>query len=119
MCLTMAATDESCSVKILVAADVHLRRRKLEALGAAVSKEKPEVVALNGDLLDVGATYRHQVGARDCAALLSGLPPCELVIVRGNHEDANWLDFLAAWSLESRRLTLLHGAAAQRGIQTG
>ena len=118
MSFTMATTDESRIVKVLVAADVHLRRRKLEALGAAVSKDKPEVVALNGDLLDVGATYRHQVGVRDCAALLSGLPPCEIAIVRGNHEDANWLDFLAAWPLESRRLTLLHGSCAQHGPLT-
>jgi len=81
MSFTMATTDGRCSVKVLVAADVHLRRRKLEALEAAVLKERPEVVALNGDLLDVGTTYRHQVGARDCAALLSGLPPCEIVIV--------------------------------------
>ena len=114
----MEITGERRSLKVLVAADIHQRRGKLDALLAAVSREKPAVIALNGDLLDVGANYRGQVSVRDCAARLTGLPVGELIIVRGNHEDENWLEFLAAWPLDSRRPTLLHGSTARHGPLT-
>lgn len=115
---TMGMTDAICRMKVLVAADIHQRQGKLQALEAAVSRERPDVVVLNGDLLDVGATYQHQLSLRACAANLSGLPPCELIVVRGNHEDANWIEFLDAWPVASRRLILLHGSAVQHGPLT-
>ena len=106
---------EVCTVKVLATADIHQRRGKLDSLAAAVSKENPDVVALNGDTLDVGGTYQHQVSVAECAQRLANLAACDLVIVRGNHEDENWNQFLVAWPIKSRRLTLLHGSCFHHG----
>lgn len=107
--------DSGCTLKVLVVADIHLREAKLEALAEVVSDERPDLITLNGDILDVGQTYRRQVTSTVCAGMLSAMPVRDSIFTRGNHEDENWLEFLAAWPLETRPLTVLHGSSAQMG----
>jgi hypothetical protein len=47
--------------------------------------------------------------------MLAALPVEHLVFVRGNHEDANWTEFVAAWPHEQRPLVALYGTSISIG----
>jgi len=109
-----ASTD---TVKVLTATDLHLKRSLYGELRTAVEQHRPDVVCLVGDFLD--AEDRPPSNERltpTGAALALAALPCEIVLVRGNHEDyENWLEFEAAWQTTGRTLNALHCSAVKFG----
>ncbi len=82
------------TIRVLTVADLHQRRSLYEQLETAVTRHQPDIVALVGDFLN---GYQHGgnfLSVEECSRRLNDLPASEVVCVRGNHEDANWLDFL-------------------------
>ena len=98
-------------MRLLTVSDLHQRRYLFSQLTAAVAQHKPDCVALVGDFLD-GAFEPEPdwLSIREAAAALVALP-CEVVMVRGNHEDWNWPEFEAEWLASGRELHALHGSA--------
>ena len=74
-----------------------------------------DVVAMVGDCLHMGEDMENRLNVEECAAALSSLPCEEIVFVRGNHEDENWLKFAKCWHRSTRRLTTLHGEVFKIG----
>ena len=100
-------------MRVLTVSDLHQRRSLFSQLTAAVATHQPDVVALVGDFLD--ADHNPPAGCdrltiSETAAALAALG-AEVVMVRGNHEDANWPEFEAAWLASGRELHALHGSA--------
>jgi len=108
----------SLAMRVLTVADLHQRRALYEQLAAAVALHKPDVVALVGDFLDGWVPPPAGVdliSAIDAALALAALP-CEVVLIRGNHEtETNWPDFELAWRATGRPLHALHGSAVNVG----
>lgn len=105
------------TVKVLTAADLHLKRRLYSDLAKAVAKHRPSVVCLAGDFLDVEALppTNDRLTPTGAALALAALP-CEVAFIRGNHEDfENWLEFEAAWRTTGRTLHAPHHSAVQVG----
>lgn len=103
-------------IRVLSASDLHQSQLHYEELARAVSKHRPNVVALVGDVLNaVGSFGRSELSISKCAELLAALPVVHLVFVRGNHEDFTWTEFVAAWPHERRPLTALYGTACSIG----
>ena len=105
------------TVKVLTAADLHLKRSLYAELRTAVEKHRPAVVCLAGDFLDArnqrpsNERLTPTAAALDLAAL-----PCEVVFSRGNHEIfENWLEFKAAWDTTGRTLHAPHYSAVKVG----
>ena len=105
------------TVKVLTAADLHLKRSLYAELRTAVEKHRPAVVCLAGDFLDArnqrpsNERLTPTAAALDLAAL-----PCEVVFSRGNHEIfENWLEFKAAWDTTGRTLNAPHYSAVKVG----
>jgi len=105
-------------MRVLTVADLHQRRSLYTQLEEAVALHKPDVVALVGDFLDgwvpppVGVDL---ISATDAALALAALP-CEIVMVRGNHEtETNWSAFELAWQATGRPLHALHGTSVNIG----
>jgi len=105
-------------MRVLTVADLHQRRSLFHQLEEAVAARKPDVVACVGDFLDGWVPPPAGVGllsATDAALALAALP-CEVVLVRGNHEtETNWPDFEAAWRATGRPLRALHGSSVNVG----
>ena len=105
-------------MRVLTVADLHQRRSLFTQLEEAVALHKPDVVALVGDFLDGWVPPPAGVdliSAEDAALTLADLP-CEVVMVRGNHEtEDNWPDFEAAWMTTGRPLHALHGSSVNIG----
>lgn len=101
--------------KVMTVSDLHQRASLYQQLQAVVAKERPDVLACVGDILD-GCDHLPDgcLGAEEIALLLAGLP-CEVVFCRGNHESFRWLDFEIAWSATGRPLHALHGTAVTLG----
>ena len=102
-------------IKILTVTDLHRVRVLYEQLARAVESHQPDIVALVGDFLDAGGEHADQFSTAECAAFLSRLACKEVVFVRGNHEDSNWWEFLAAWQATGRPLHALHGSTFVHG----
>jgi Icc-related predicted phosphoesterase len=103
-------------IRVLTAADLHQSRLHYRSLIQAAEKHRPDVVALVGDALYAfGRPGKHQFTAAECAKMLSELPVEHLLFVRGNHEDSNWTEFVAAWPHECRKLTALYGTTCTIG----
>ncbi len=96
------------TIKVLTVTDLHRVRSLYELLGKAVASHQPDIVALVGDFLDAGGEHADQFSTTECAAILGRLACKEVVFVRGNHEDSNWWEFLAAWQATGRPLHALH-----------
>lgn len=105
-------------MRVLTVADLHQRRSLYTQLEEAVALHKPDVVALVGDFLDGWVPPPSGVAlisSSDAALALAALP-CEVVLVRGNHEtEANWPDFELAWLATGRPLHALHGTSVNIG----
>lgn len=95
-------------IRVLTVTDLHQRRPLYEQLREAVAEHKPDIVACVGDFLDLGEAAGQSLSVPETVSILSGLP-CELVFVRGNHEDENWRDFELEWLSLGRKLNALHG----------
>lgn len=112
----------SRTIKVLTVTDLHQVRSLYEFLGKAVASHQPDIVALVGDFLDGVGGHADQLGTAECAAFLGRLPCKEVVFVRGNHEDSNWWEFLAAWQATGRplhaldRSVFVHGPLAMVGF---
>lgn len=94
--------------KILTASDLHLHHGLYHQLEQAVAKHKPDVLALVGDFLD--GRFPRPPGLLSPSAagwLLSNLP-CQVVCVRGNHDDAEMPDFMDGWNQDRPPLLALH-----------
>lgn len=105
----------SRTLKVLTVTDLHQVRSLYELLGKTVASHQPDIVALVGDFLDGVGGHADQLGTAECAAFLGRLPCKEVVFVRGNHEDSNWWEFLAAWQATGRPLHALHSSVFVHG----
>jgi len=105
-------------IRILSAADLHQSAVLYDQLAAAVDRHRPDVLVLLGDFLDVPGVGSGMLGTRECAEAVARLPVAEIVVVRGNHEDWNYLSFADALSSAGRSLTTLHGEAHVHGPLT-
>jgi|GEM_PF-1286316 len=103
------------TIKVLTVTDLHRVRSLYELLGKAVASHQSDIVALVGDFLDAGGEHADQFSTAECAAFLGRLACKELIFVRGNHEDSNWWEFLAAWQATGRPLHALDRAAFVHG----
>ncbi len=81
------------AIRVLTVADLHQRRVLYEQLEAAVTQHRPDIVALVGDFLNVWQHGGNFLSIEESARRLNALDVSEIVCVRGNHEDENWLDF--------------------------
>ena len=107
------------TVTLLTASDLHRSKKLYEQLRIAVTKHRPDVLALLGDFLD--ATNDDEDGkwsAEDCAQFLSRLPCPEVVFIRGNHEDSAIWTFGRAWQESGKEFHLLEGKCFAYGPLT-
>lgn len=108
----------SISLRVMTVSDLHQRHSLLAQLQEAVTRERPNVLACVGDVLDACEPLREGcLRAEEIALLLAELP-CEVVFVRGNHEAFRWPDFQIAWQATERPLHALHGTAITFGPLT-
>lgn len=99
-------------VQVLTVSDLHQRQALIRDLSRAVGTQKPDVVAIVGDVLEsLECDVVNQLSALECANQLADLPVEHLLFIRGNHEDANWTEFVTAWPHEERMLVGLYGAS--------
>lgn len=106
------------AVRVLTVSELHQQRVLFTKLREAVDFHQPNVLALLGDFLDVPGVGAGMLGTRECAEAIARLPVPEIVVVRGNHEDWNYLSFADAMSSAGRSLTMLHGEAHVHGPLT-
>ncbi len=92
-------------MRILTVADLHQRASLYEQLAAAVEKHRPDVVALVGDFLNVWQHGGAFLSIEECSRRLNALAAPNIICVRGNHEDDNWLDLIPG------RMQRLNGSA--------
>lgn len=103
-------------MRVLTAADLHQSRLHYRGLTQAVKRHHPNVVAIVGDALEAFLFHKtFHFSTPECARRLAKLPVDHLIFVRGNHEDRNWPEFVAAWPHEHRKLIGLYGTAYQVG----
>lgn len=98
--------------KILTVSDLHLHPGLYHQLELAVAEHQPDVLALVGDFLD-GRFPPHSKLLHPSTAgwALSNLP-CQVICVRGNHDDSEMPDFVAGWNPDRPPLLALHSEAA-------
>ena len=107
---------EPVRLRVITATDLHQSRLHYRSLALATQEHRPNVVAIVGDALhgfDLNSKY--QFTTAECAKMLAKLPVEHLLFVRGNHEEDNWTEFVAAWPHEQRKLTALYGTACAIG----
>jgi Icc-related predicted phosphoesterase len=97
------------NLTILTATDLHALKSLYRDLAGAVAIHKPDLVALPGDFLNASDSIKGRLTSGQCALALSQLPCPEIVFVRGNHEDENWIDFARAWRGTGKPLHALNG----------
>lgn len=103
-------------IRMLTVADIHQSQLHYCALVQAAKEHKPDVVAIVGDALyALGEPDKFQFSTHECAKILAELPAEHLLFVRGNHEDSNWSEFVAAWPHQTRALTASYGTACSIG----
>jgi Icc-related predicted phosphoesterase len=102
-------------VRLLTVSDLHQRRDLYALLASAVQEHRPDIVAIIGDFLDVPGTGGDQIPVPACARALADLETPEIVLVRGNHETSNFIEFAESFSTSGRAMVALHGEAHSRG----
>lgn len=105
-------------VRVLTVTDLHQSLRLYGQLAEAVRVHRPDVVAFLGDFLDVPARGTGLLTVEECAVAIAGLDVPEVVLVRGNHEDWNYLTFAEALKATGRVVVTLHGEEHVRGPMT-
>lgn len=108
--------EKRSTVRVLTVSDLHQSRMHFQNLERAVAEHCPDILAVVGDVLDaLSFDERRQFTTNDCAGFLTALPVSEILFVRGNHEDANWSEFVGSWPHEHRPLAALYGTSASLG----
>lgn len=105
----------SISRRVMTISDLHQRASLFEQLQEAIARERPDVLALVGDILDGCEPLPAGCLREEEIALLLADFPCEVVFVRGNHESFRWTAFEIAWHATTRPLHALHGTAVAFG----
>lgn len=105
--------------RLLTATDLHSRLEYFVALEEAVRRHKPHAVALVGDFLEGLSSSRGFLSQTEVGLILGRLDTARLLIVRGNHEHENWLEFRQAWISMRPVLQPLHAASSSIGAMTG
>ena len=100
------------SFRLIAVTDLHRSQALYAELSGVVSRLRPDVLAFVGDFLDCMGLAHPQLTSEECATVIARLTVPEVVFVRGNHEDLNWLDFEEAWNRTGRKGVKLHGEAA-------
>ena len=108
----------SKSLRIITASDLHQSESLYLQLGKAVEQYRPDVLALVGDFLDVPGTGTGMLSVPACAEAVAKMRVPEVVAVRGNHEDWNFLAFEEAFTRTTRQFRTLHGEAQNFGPMT-
>ena len=104
------------AIRLLTVSDIHQSQTLYRQLSAAVTLHQPDVVACVGDVLDaIEFSPARQFTPAECACHLANLSAKHVVFVRGNHEDSNWTEFIAAWPHCRRPLCALYGSAISVG----
>lgn len=99
-------------IRVLTSADLHQSRLHYRSLFQVAQEHRPDVVAIVGDALSaLELPGKCQFTVAECARMLAELPVEHLLFIRGNHEDNNWSEFVAAWPYERRKLTALYGTS--------
>lgn len=98
------------NIRVLAVSDLHQSRELYLQLAKAVKLHEPTVLAVVGDLLHCGDRDGTMLSVSEAAAHLCNLPVQHLVIVRGNHEDGNWPDFVDFWPDFGRPFHTLYGS---------
>ena len=101
--------------RLLTATDLHSRPEYFIALEESVRRHKPHAVALVGDFLEGLSSSRGLLSPSEVALMLGRLETDRLLIVRGNHENENWLEFRQSWHSKRPVLQPLHAAATSTG----
>ncbi len=102
-------------LRVLTVAELRQSRGRYQSLRRAVGRHKPDALALVGDFLDLERRSSDRLGTAQCAAFLANMPVKHVLFTRGNHEGANWREFVRAWPLDWRPLTALYGTAFTLG----
>lgn len=104
------------TIRVLTVSDIHQSKTHYRQLAEAVDLHRPDLVACVGDVLDaLEFSPKIQFTTAECSTLLAGLPVRHLVFARGNHEDSNWTEFVAAWPHDQRPLNALYGTTYNIG----
>ncbi len=82
-------------MRVLTVTDLHQRRVLYDQLSMAVEQHRPDVLALVGDFLNVWQHGGEFLSVAECSKRLNALPVEHVICTRGNHEDANWVDFIS------------------------
>src|SRR5437879_8471627 len=105
----------SQTITVLTVADLHRSRKLYAQLREAVTRHKPDILALVGDFLDATGDHKDKLSTEECAQALSRMPCPETVFVRGNHEDSAWFSFADTWQRSGKELHMLDGQAFTYG----
>lgn len=105
----------SNSIRILTVADLHQSARLHSQLAAAVDRHRPDVLVLLGDFLDVPGTGTGMLSVAACGDAIARMQVPEVVVVRGNHEGWNFLEFSEAFTSTGRQFRSLHGEHLTHG----
>ncbi len=101
-------------VTVLTVSDLHQSRKLFEELAQAVKFHKPNLIAVVGDCLHAGEDFKARLTVQQCADILNA-QPSEVLFVRGNHEDENWVEFAKHWRRSKRPLHALNGEVFRFG----
>ena len=103
---------------LLTVADLHRSKALFNELKQAVALHRPTIVAFVGDFLHAGDDNKGRLTVAECAQNIAALDCSDVIFVRGNHEDDDWLVFASEWKKSGRPLHALHGEAYMHGAMT-
>jgi Icc-related predicted phosphoesterase len=104
-------------IRVLTVADIHQSKVLYDQLLVAIKRHRPKVLAFVGDFLNAFdmAENLDQFSTEEWALRLSELAAEQIVFVRGNHEQENWMSFIYSWRFESHQLASLYGTVMKVG----
>jgi len=103
------------TLRVLTVTDLHQSLALGEQLLRAVQTQRPDVVAVVGDVLGLAEAHAGRFTTWAWARFLADLPVEHLVFTRGNHDQEEWGIFVCAWPHARRPLIALHGTAQAFG----
>jgi len=96
----------------MTVSDLHLHPGLYHQLESAVAEHEPDVLALVGDFLDARFPPHPGLLSPSTAGWMLSNLPCQVVCVRGNHDDWQMEDFVTGWNPDRLPLIALHAEAA-------
>lgn len=108
-------TGRLIEVSVLTVTDLHQSAALFAELRRVAEQHRPDIVAVVGDCLHAGEDMKGRLTVAECAEQISSLPVKHVVFARGNHEDANWLEFEHHWLKQTRPLHALNGEVFKYG----